>query len=122
MKKVILIVEDDQKNLKLVRDILQVSGFSTIEATNGELGVELARVKEPDLILMDIQLPILDGIKATKILKDADSTEKIPIIALSAFAMDKDKEEMIRAGCEAFLTKPIDIRELIKTVGEFLSR
>ncbi|MDY6935899.1 MAG: response regulator [Spirochaetota bacterium] len=119
--KVILIVEDEQKNLKLLRDLLQVSGYATLEATNGQKGIELARDEMPDLILMDIQLPILDGIKAIEILKIDKTTQNIPIIVLSAFAMDKDKDRIAKAGSDGYLTKPIDIRELLQIVKKYIS-
>jgi len=119
MAKVILIIEDEPKNLKLVRDLLQVSGYMTLEATNGETGITLANEKKPDLILMDIQLPIMDGIEATINLKKNKETEKIPIIALTAYAMVSDKKKILQAGCDGLLVKPIDIRELLKKVNEF---
>ena len=121
MAKTILIVEDDPKSLTLVRDLLQVSGYSTIEATDGKLGIELARTKKPDLILMDIQMPEIDGLEATRILKMDTTTRNIPIIALTAFAMKGDKERVLEAGCDGYLIKPIDIKELLKTVTEYLS-
>ncbi len=121
MAKVILIVEDDPKSLILTRDLLQVSGFTTIEATNGEQGVELARVKKPDLILMDIQMPDMDGLEATRILKADATTKNIPIVALTAYAMKGDKERVLEAGCDGYITKPIDIQELLKRVAEYLS-
>ena len=121
MAKTILIVEDDAKNLTLLRDVLQVSGYSTIEATDGKQAIELARTKKPDLILMDIQMPEIDGLEATRILKMDTTTRNIPIIALTAFAMKGDKERVLEAGCDGYLIKPIDIKELLKTVTEYLS-
>ncbi len=118
MAKVILIVEDDPKSLILVRDLLQVSGYKTIEATDGEQGIELARTKKPDLILMDIQMPKMDGLEATRILKADATTGNIPILALTAFAMKGDKERILEAGCDGYITKPIDIKELLKTITE----
>ncbi len=120
MKKVILIVEDETKNLKLIRDLLQVSGYSTLEATEGRQAVEIARAKRPDLILMDIQLPVMDGLEATKILKGDTVTKDIPIVALTAYAMAGDEEKIIEAGCEDYLTKPINTRGFLKKVEEYL--
>ena len=121
MTKVILIVEDDPKNLTLLRDLLQVSGYSTVEATDGKRGVELAKASKPDLILMDVQMPEIDGLEATRILKADATTSNIPVIALTAFAMKGDKERILKAGCDGYLAKPIDIKGLLKEVAEYLS-
>ena len=122
MEKVILIVEDEPKNLKLIRDLLQASGYLTLEATNGAEGVELARAHKPDLILMDILMPTMDGFEATKILKADAETRNIPIIALTSYAMKEDDEKMREAGCDGYITKPIDTREFLKKVSKFLSK
>ncbi len=121
MAKVILIVEDDPKSLILTRDLLQVSGYKIIEATDGEQGVELAKARNPDLILMDIQMPKMDGLEATRILKADATTSDIPILALTAYAMKGDEERALEAGCDGYITKPVDIKELLKTVAEYLS-
>ncbi len=122
MAKVILIVEDEPKNLKLVRDLLQVSGYKTIEATDGKQGVALARARKPGLILMDIMMPVIDGLEATRILKADATTRNIPVIALTSFVMKGDKERILQAGCDGYITKPIDIQEFLKKVAEYLSR
>ncbi len=121
MAKLILIVEDEPRNLTLLRDLLQVSGYKTIEATDGEQGVKLARAKKPDLILMDIMMPKMDGLEATRILKADATTSNIPILALTSYAMKGDKERILEAGCDGYLAKPIDIKELLKIVAEYLS-
>ncbi len=121
MAKTILIVEDEPKNLTLLRDLLQVSGYSTIEAGNGKQGVELAKSQKPDLILMDIQMPEMDGLEATQILKADATTSNIPILALTSYAMKGDEERILQAGCDGYLAKPIDIKELLKIVAEYLS-
>ena len=121
MKKVILIVEDDPNSLKLFRDLLHIPGYATLEATNGKQGVELANDKKPDFILMDIQMPIMDGIEATKILKANAGTKDIPIIALTAYAMEGDEERMREAGCDGYIAKPIDTKEFLRTITEYLS-
>ena len=121
MAKVILIVEDEPKNLKLLRDLLRVSGYTTIEATDGEQGVELAKARKPDLILMDIQMPVMDGLEATRILKADATTKNIPVLALTSYAMKGDKEKILEAGCDGYLAKPLDIKELLKKVTEYLS-
>ena len=121
MAKLILIVEDEPKNLTLLRDLLQVSGYKTIEATDGEQGIELAKSKKPDLILMDVQMPKMDGLEATRILKADTTTSNIPVLALTSYAMKGDKERILEAGCDGYLAKPIDIKELLKIVAEYLS-
>jgi two-component system cell cycle response regulator DivK len=121
MTKLILIVEDEPKNLTLLRDLLQVSGYKTIEATDGEQGVELAKSKKPDLILMDVQMPKMDGLEATRILKADATTSNIPVLALTSYAMKGDKERILEAGCDGYIAKPIDIKEFLKLVTEYLS-
>ena len=120
--ELILIVEDNEKNLKLVRDLLQVKGYRTLEAGTGELGVDLARRHTPHLILMDIQLPGLDGVAALGQLKADPSTASIPVIALTAFAMHDDRQRFLAAGFDGYLVKPINIRELPAVVQEFCER
>jgi two-component system cell cycle response regulator DivK len=119
MDKLILIIEDDPKNLTLFRDLLQRFGYTTIEATNGKKGIKLARANKPDLILMDIQLPVMDGIEATRILKSDPETKNIPILALTSYAMKGDREKILQAGCDAYLAKPVDVQELLATVARF---
>jgi two-component system cell cycle response regulator DivK len=119
MAKMILIVEDEPKNMKLFRDLLQRNGYETIEANDGEQGVALARASNPALILMDIMMPKMDGIEATRILKTDSATKDIPIIALTSFAMKGDKERTLEAGCDLYLAKPVDIHELLKAVELF---
>ena len=122
MGRVILIVEDNRKNLKLIRDLLQIKGYITLEATDGKQGVEMARAKMPDLILMDIQMPVMDGFEAISILKADPVTKSIPIIALTAFAMQGDKEKCMEAGCNDYITKPLDIRAFVTKVREYLEK
>ena len=121
MGNVILIVEDDSKSLKLVRDLLQASGYAIIEATDGRQGIELARAKKPDLIFMDIQMPVVNGLEATKILKKDRTTMGIPIIALTASAMKEDEAKAFQAGCDGYITKPIDIRKFLKKAKAYLA-
>jgi two-component system cell cycle response regulator DivK len=120
MEKIILIVEDEPKNLKLIRDLLQGSGYLTLEATDGAQGIELAKAHKPDLILMDILMPVMDGLKATKILKADAETRNIPIIALTSYAMKGDEEKIREVGCDEYITKPIDTKEFLKKVAEYL--
>ena len=121
MAKTILIIEDEPKNLKLLRDLLQRFQYDTLEATDGEQGVELARARNPDLILMDIMMPKMDGLEATRILKADTITRHIPIIALTSYAMKGDRERTLEAGCDGYIAKPVDIQEVLKTVAHFLS-
>lgn len=122
MAKVVLIVEDDPKNLKLVRDLLQISGYITLEATDGARGVKLAKENEPDLVLMDIQLPEMDGLEAARILKTSAKTKGIPFIALTSYAMKGDDERLIQAGFDGYIAKPIDIHALLEMVKKYLFR
>lgn len=122
MKKVILIVEDEALNMELVRDVLQVSGYTTLEAVDGKQGVELARKRKPDLILMDIRMPVMDGLEAARILKADAGTRNIPIVALTSHAMKGDKEKIIQAGCDGYLAKPLNIKDLKEKVLEYLSK
>jgi two-component system, cell cycle response regulator DivK len=120
--ELILIVEDNEKNLRLVRDLLQVKGYRTLEAGAAEVGVELARRHSPQLILMDIQLPGIDGVAALAQLKANPVTAKIPVIALTAFAMQDERQRFRTAGFDGYLAKPINIRELLEVVGNFCVR
>lgn len=121
MTKKILIVEDDPQNMTLFRDLLVVSGYETFEATDGEQGVELARANRPDLILMDVQMPVMDGLEATRILKADSVTSGIPVVALTASAMRGDEERTIEAGCDGYMTKPVDIKEFLKLVSRYFA-
>lgn len=120
MSKVILIVEDDPLNMKLFRDLLQVNGYVTLEAINGKQGVKMAREKQPDLILMDVQMPIMDGLEATRILKSDPVTTSIPIIALTSAVMPADREKAVQAGFDSFMSKPIDIHDFLEKVASEL--
>jgi two-component system, cell cycle response regulator DivK len=112
----VLIVEDNEKNMKLARDVLQAKGYQTVEAVTGEEGVKLAKERKPDLILMDIQLPGISGIEAFKQIRGNASTKGIPVIALTASVTPTDRTAISAAGFEAFLGKPINLKEFIDTV------
>lgn len=121
MGEKILIVDDDEKNRKLLRVVLQKSGYETIEAEDGEEGVKLAKENIPSLIIMDIQMPVMDGITATKILKSGQSTAKIPVIALTAYAMRGDRERIIsEAGCDDYVFKPIELKSFLEIVKKYV--
>jgi two-component system cell cycle response regulator DivK len=121
MAKTILIVEDEPRNMKLMRDLLQRFGYETIEAVDGEQGVELATAAKPDLILMDIMMPKMDGLEATRIIKTDIITKHIPIIALTSYAMKGDRERTLEAGCDMYIAKPVDILEVLKAIEHYLS-
>jgi two-component system, cell cycle response regulator DivK len=112
----ILIIEDNEKNLKLVRDVLQVKGYATIEAGTAEDGIELARERKPDLILMDIQLPGMSGIEALKVLRADAATATIPAIAVTASVMQQDRRLITEAGFDGYVGKPINIKEFLEAV------
>jgi CheY-like chemotaxis protein len=118
--ELILIVEDNPKNLKLVRDIFQVTGYQTVEAETGEEGVRLARERQPALILMDIQLPGMSGIEALGRLRVDATTRTIPVIAVTASVLAEDRQRVMAAGFDGFQGKPISVRELLATVGGIL--
>jgi two-component system cell cycle response regulator DivK len=118
--ELILIVEDNPKNLKLVRDTLQVRGYPTIEAGTGEEGAQLARERRPALILMDIQLPGISGIEAFRQLRADSTTRAIPVIAVTASVMAQERQKVMAAGFDGFQGKPISVRELLETVRQIL--
>ncbi len=120
--ELILIVEDNDKNLKLVRDLLQVKGYRTLEAGTAEEGLALATTHLPQLILMDIQLPGMDGVTAVGRLKAAPRTAAIPVVAITAFAMKDDRERFLNAGFDDYLIKPIDVREFPEQVRRYCER
>ena len=115
----ILIVEDNEKNLKLVRDVLQHKGYETIEAMTGREGVRLALERKPDIILMDIQLPDIDGITALGQIRSDPQTGRIPVIAVSASVMPDDQQRIVASGFDAYITKPINVKGFIETVEKF---
>jgi two-component system cell cycle response regulator DivK len=117
----VLIVEDNEKNLKLVRDVLQVKGYSTLEAGTAEDGIRLAHERKPDLILMDIHLPGISGIEALKILRSDAATAAIPVIAVTASVMQQDRKQITEAGFDAYVGKPINIREFLDAVRSMLA-
>ena len=117
----ILIVEDNEKNMKLVRDILRHQGHTTLEAATGGDGVRLAREHRPDLVLMDIQLPDIDGISALRLLREDAALDAIPVVAVSASVMPDDQQKIVTSGFDAFITKPINLKQFRETVQRFLA-
>ena len=120
--ELILIVEDNEKNRVLFRDILESRRYKTIEAETGEEALVLLQKEKPDLILMDIQLPGKDGITVTKEIKANVDTKDIPVFALTSYAMKVDREKMMEAGFDNYITKPIKVKEFLKTVDDFFKR
>jgi two-component system, cell cycle response regulator DivK len=116
----VLIVEDNPLNLKLVRDVLLKAGFDVIEARTGEDGVARAQDSQPDVILMDLQLPGVDGTQAMRTIKASPSGSGIPIVALTAFAMSEDRDRALRNGFDGYLSKPISVRDLPRQISELL--
>ena len=116
----VLVIEDNPLNLELVRDILTNAGYDVLEAVDGVAGVEIALVEKPDLVLMDLQLPGMDGLEATRRLRSDPTLRKTAIVALTAHAMRGEEERAIAAGCDGFITKPIRVREFAGLVATYL--
>ena len=117
----ILIVEDNEKNMKLARDVLQSRGYATLEAVTGEDGVRVAIEKKPDLVLMDIQLPGINGIEALRRVRADPDCARIPIVAFTASVMSTDRSQITEAGFDGFIGKPIDLKEFLETVKQVLA-
>ena len=117
---VILIVEDNEKNMKLVRDVLQVKGYQTLEAGTAEDGIALAQAHSPDLVLMDIQLPGMNGIEALGVLRENPATAHIPVIAVTASVMQQDRKLITEAGFDAYIGKPINLKEFLQAVRDMI--
>lgn len=120
MKKKILIVEDNELNMKLFDDLLGAHGYETIKTREGTRVLDLVRANRPDLIIMDIQLPEVSGLEVTQMLKQDPELKKIPVVAVTAFAMKGDEEKIREGGCEDYLSKPISITDFIKVVQKHL--
>ena len=120
MPKKVMIVEDNELNMKLFRDLIEASGYETIQTRNGMEALDLARKYRPDLILMDIQLPEVSGLDVTRWLKEDPELHVIPVIAVTAFAMKGDEERIRQGGCEAYVSKPISVPKFIETIKTYL--
>jgi two-component system cell cycle response regulator DivK len=116
----ILVVEDNEKNLKLVRDVLQYAGYDVVAASSAEQGVAMAIERPPDLVLMDLQLPGMDGTEALRQLRGSPRTSSVPVVAVTAFAMKDDRERALKAGFDGYLEKPISVASLPAQVRGFL--
>jgi two-component system cell cycle response regulator DivK len=120
MTRRILVVEDQEDNRRIIRDLLTSVGYELIEALDGEAGVRLAKEQRPDLILMDIQLPVLDGYEATRRIKADPALRAIPIVAVTSYALSGDDQKAGAAGCDAYVAKPFSPRHLLATIRRFL--
>ncbi len=119
-RKTVLLVEDNEDNLVVYRTILEHVGYRVVEARDGEEGVLRARQERPDLILMDISIPKIDGWEATQRLKSDSETDSIPIIALTAHALEEDRQKALQAGCDGYLAKPVEPRRVVQEVERFV--
>lgn len=120
MKKTILVIEDQEDNRRILRDLLTNSGFEVVEAVTGTDGVSMAETRQPHLILMDIQLPGIDGYEATRRIKSNPDLQNIPIIVVTSYALSGDDIKAFEAGCDAYVTKPFSPRDLLAKIREFL--
>lgn len=120
MSKRILVVEDQEDNRQILRDLLASAGYEMIEAADGEVGLAAAKKERPDLIIMDIQLPLLDGYEATRCIKADPDLKDIPVIVVTSYALSGDDIKARAAGCDAYVTKPFSPRTLLATIKEFL--
>ena len=121
MSKTVLIVEDNELNMKLFHDLLEAHGYDTLQTKDGMEALKIARSSRPDLILMDIQLPEVSGLEVTKWIKEDDDLRTIPVIAVTAFAMKGDEEKIREGGCEDYISKPISVARFLDTVQRYLS-
>ncbi len=120
VKEKILIVEDNPQNMRLLEMVLRAKNYTLLKATDGEEALDMALREQPDLIIMDIQLPKVNGLEVTRKLRNTPAFSHTPIIAITAYAMKGDKERVIESGCDAYLSKPINTRELPEMIGEML--
>jgi two-component system cell cycle response regulator DivK len=120
MTKRILVVEDTEDNRQILRDLLTAAGYELLEAVDGEAGVAMAKQHKPDLVLMDIQLPVVDGYEATRRIKSDPALKHIPIVAVTSYALSGDEEKARLAGCDAYIAKPFSPRQLLGKVRELL--
>lgn len=121
MGNTILIVDDDPRSLKLFRDLLQASGYTVIQAADGQEAVALAQSRKPDLVLMDVRLPGMDGMEATRAIKRHPDTRHIPVVAVTGEAMEKQREAILQAGCDDYIAKPVEFATLLRTVDAYMS-
>jgi CheY-like chemotaxis protein len=119
-RKTILVIEDNELNMKLVRSLLKIGNHQMLEALDAETGIQLTRTHRPDLILMDIQLPGMDGLRATRMIKEDPDLKDIPVVAVTSYAMQGDDVKASEAGCAGYITKPINTKEFLKAIEQYL--
>ena len=120
MTKTVLVVEDNDLNMKLFHDLLDANGYGTLQSKTGKEALEIVKKQTPDLVLMDIQLPDVSGLEVTRLIKENEKTKNIPVIAITAFAMKGDEEKIRQGGCEAYMSKPISVPKFLEMVRSFL--
>jgi two-component system cell cycle response regulator DivK len=120
MAKTVLIVEDNELNMKLFNDLLEAHGYITLQTRDGREALALARAHNPDLVIMDIQLPEVSGLDVTRWLKEDEALKSIPVIAVTAFAMKGDEEKIREGGCQDYIAKPISVSKFLETVQKYL--
>ena len=120
MAKTVLIVEDNELNMKLFRALLEAHGYQTSGTSNGHEALNLVRQMRPDLILMDIQLPQVSGLEVTRWIKDDPELRAIPVVAVTAFAMKGDEERILQGGCEGYISKPISVPHFLETIARYI--
>jgi CheY-like chemotaxis protein len=118
--KTILVVEDNELNMKLVRSLLMIGNYEIIEAPDAETGMHLMKKHQPDLVLMDVQLPGINGLRATRIIKKDPAIKDIPVVALTSYAMQGDEEKAAEAGCTGYITKPIDTKAFLEIINQYI--
>ena len=118
--KTILVVEDNELNMKLVRSLLMIGNYEILEAPDAETGMHLMKKHQPDLVLMDVQLPGINGLRATRIIKKDPAIKDIPVVALTSYAMQGDEEKAAEAGCTGYITKPIDTKAFLEIINQYI--
>jgi Response regulators consisting of a CheY-like receiver domain and a winged-helix DNA-binding domain len=122
MSAKVLVVEDNEMNMQLVEYLLEEGGFQILKATSGEDALQVANADVPDLILMDIHLPGMDGLTVVREMKSLEKTKRIPILALTAHAMRGDKDRFLEAGCDGYISKPIDVKTFVSSIAKYLAK
>jgi CheY-like chemotaxis protein len=122
LTKTILVVEDNPVNMELAIAVLELGNYQVLQAGDAETGIELARAHRPDLILMDVQLPGMDGLAGTRLIKADQATCAIPVVALTAYAMKKDEDEALKAGCSGYITKPFQLKSFLEEINRHLQQ
>ena len=118
--KAVLVIEDNELNMKLVRSLLKIGNYEILEAEDAETGMELMRKHRPDLVLMDVQLPGMNGLRATRIIKEDPAIKNIPVVALTSYAMQGDEEKASEVGCTGYITKPIDTKTFLNSLKQYI--